>query len=45
MQKSTVFEKKNDFECMFYQFEVQVVTFRSSRLGKTPNMVDVFTHF
>ena len=33
MQKSTVLEK-NDFECIFDRFEVQVVTVRSSRLRK-----------
>ena len=36
MQKSTVLEK-NDFECIFDRFEVQVVTVWSSRLGKTQN--------
>ena len=36
MQKSTALEK-NDFECIFDRFEVQVVTVWSSRLGKTPN--------
>ena len=36
MQKSTVLER-NDFECIFDRFEVQVVTVWSSRLGKTSN--------
>ena len=33
MRKLTVFEK-NDFECIFDRFEVQVVTVWSNRLGK-----------
>ena len=37
MRKSTVFEK-NDFECIFDRFEVQVVTVWSNRLEKTQNI-------
>ena len=49
MHKSTVLEK-NDFDCIFDRFEVQVVTVRSSRPGKTPNTCifaygRFFTHF
>ena len=37
MRKSTVFSK-NDFECIFERFEVQVITVWSNRLGKTQNI-------
>ena len=37
MQNSTVLEK-NDFECIFDLFDVQVVTVWSSRLRRTPTL-------
>ena len=38
--KNRLFWRKNDFECIFDRFEVQLVTVWSSRLEKTPNTFD-----